>query len=173
MRIRVLRSGLAVGLALALAACVPDSPPAPAPTVTPSTPAFASDEEALAAAEEVYRQYLAVSDLIGQEGGANPERLAPFVTEEQLAREFKSSAYDNGAHLVGSTFFSGLTLQQYDPASGELRAYTCVDVSQTDIVDPSGNSTLSADRPLKVALELLFQNLLLANQEPWSDSDIC
>ena len=46
-----------VGLAFGLTACAPDSP-AVVPTEDPVTPIFASDEEALAAAEAAYAAYL-------------------------------------------------------------------------------------------------------------------
>ncbi len=70
---------------LALTGCVDgDRLPTLPPTPT-STPIFASEEEALAAAEEAYAAYLEMSNLISSEGGVEPERIAPFVTADQLA----------------------------------------------------------------------------------------
>ena len=77
---------------LLLAGCgggdpIPTLPPTPS-----ATPIFASEEEALAAAEDAYAAYRGMSDQISAEGGANPERIAPFVTESRLADELRGFA---------------------------------------------------------------------------------
>ena len=70
---RILPSIALAALVVSLfSGCIPTEPladtPAPQPT---STPVFASEEEALAAAVEAYAGYLEMSDLIASEGGAN------------------------------------------------------------------------------------------------------
>ena len=90
-RVRM-RIGVCVGVGLfvvALVGCAPEDSPVPPPTPDVK-PLFASDEEALAAAEEAYAAYLAMSDEISHDGGVNPERIAPFVTSERLVTELDS-----------------------------------------------------------------------------------
>ncbi|MGB3413465.1 MAG: hypothetical protein WBA28_01980, partial [Microbacteriaceae bacterium] len=63
-------------------------PPVPRPSVEPL---FASDEEALAAVVEHYQEYLAVSDEVYADGGANPERLKPYVSAERYEEELSGA----------------------------------------------------------------------------------
>ena len=80
-------SALAIVISLMLGGCVP-SAPAASPTPEPSsTPVFASEEEALAAAEEAYAAYLAVIDEIHADGGAGVERLEVVATPEVTNNE--------------------------------------------------------------------------------------
>ncbi|HEX6365881.1 MAG TPA: hypothetical protein VF000_07010, partial [Agromyces sp.] len=77
----------AASVALLLGGCVGVPGATPTPTAAPSPspspePIFASDEEALAAAVEAYERYLRVSQMIGEEGGANPRRILSVVTPE-------------------------------------------------------------------------------------------
>src|SRR5690606_22722214 len=101
-------------LVLVVSGCVPD---AGIPTLPPTptvTPVFASEEEALAAAEDAYAAYLEMSYLIASEGGLEPERIAPLVTNEQFERELESlSIYsERGLHVDGQTRFDSMMLQQ-------------------------------------------------------------
>ncbi len=79
----------AVGaLALVLTGCVGSPAPTQSPTPTEAAPIFASDEEALAAAVEAYE---ALSQQrrtkITDDGGAEPERIDPFVTDRLCATD--------------------------------------------------------------------------------------
>lgn len=171
---------LAMALALALAGCVPDAPvatPAPSPT---STPVFASDEEALAAAEEAYRAYLAVSDQIGNEGGADPERIADVVTGELLAVEtdgFETFAA-NRWRTTGSTILRSLMEQRVDlSGSPTVVAYVCVDVTAVDVLDSSGQSLVAPSRPglqpFVVGFDPSDDGLKPSTREPWEGPDLC
>jgi hypothetical protein len=69
-------------LAASLGACTwPASIPPPPPPAT-EAPLFATDEEALEAATAAYAEFLAVSGQILREGGSDPERLKPLVSDE-------------------------------------------------------------------------------------------
>ena len=82
---------LGVGLlALVLAGCAPDVPAIQVPPTPTVTPLFASDEEALAAAEEAYAAYLAMSDEITSDGGERPERI-PAGSRERACVTRRSS----------------------------------------------------------------------------------
>src|SRR4051812_14875779 len=78
---------LIAGLGLALAGCVPSEPPVTSPPTSDAQPVFASDEEALAAAEEAYGAYIAMVDEILRNGGDDGDRLAPLVSPELLAQQ--------------------------------------------------------------------------------------
>lgn len=165
--------------ALAASGCAPDptAPHTPAPT---STPLFASDEEALAAAEEAYAAYVTLTDEILASGGMGVERLDSVATGRQLetdTAELEELA-SLGYRAIGSTAISDFTLQAYDRQSNMgqsvVTAYVCEDVSDVDIVDPSGESVVEPDRPNRVKYALTFDStdtkssiLLLSSREPW------
>lgn len=166
---------------LALSGCgggdpLPTLPPSPS-----STPVFASEEEALAAAEEAYSAYRATSDLITSEGGLRPERIAPFVTEEQLKDELDGFRYfeTNGIRSVGSAPVIEILLQQFldEGDSYEIVFYSCIDVSSVSIIDNTGADVTPADRPPLVALEVSMRgtngDFLLSDSDQWSDSQFC
>lgn len=176
---RLLRAAGAAVIVLALTGCVAPEPrvtPVPEPSVTPL---FASDEEALAAAEAAYREYTAVEDAVARDGGTGAERLAPLVTPEWL--EHETEAFDRfketGMHQVGSTAVTGTTLQRWGPLdaeTAEVVIYACVDFSATSFVDAVGATRESAG-PRATTIEVTFQasssdHLLLSASEPWPTS---
>ncbi len=149
--------------------------PVPTPSVTP---VFASDEEALAAAEESYKRYLAVSDQIFAEGGANPERLAEVATGTFLDASITGfeKVQANGWRSTGATKADSFELQQVaTPGTVErlIIAYACTDVSAIDVVDSDGNSVVSSTRPDRTYFEVYFdlhdQELLVGGREVWGD----
>ena len=162
-------------IALALVGCTP-ADPMPSPPPTPSeAPVFASDEEALAAAEEAYGKYLATSDDIIRDGGAGPERLKPLVSDAIYEREAKGFTVleERNIHGTGSTEFS-LALQSYDDT--RLTVYACNDYSKTDVVDVTGTSVLAPDRdtlkPFEVTLDPK-DSLRLIAMDAWDGGGVC
>lgn len=149
--------------------------PAPTPSVTVApAPLFESDEEALAAAEEVYREYLAVSDLIAREGGADPERLRELVTEEQFERD---RAYFDQVRADGYRFEGGVVLAQVDlqtATRSEVILYGCLDVSAVRRIDSDGRDVSELTRPSRVLVEVLLvvdrDKLVIGGLQPWSTS---
>lgn len=173
----VLGAGLLVLTGCVQDAVIPTLPPTPT-----SPPIFASEEEALAAAEDAYAAYLEMSALIAIDGGANPERIAPFVTEEQLADELEGSQYfvENGIHASAGGTIVSTTLQQYSESgrSAEVVVYVCLDVSAVRILDSSGADVTPADRAPHVALEVVLdgdssEKLLIVDSQQWPNSDSC
>jgi hypothetical protein len=67
-----------------------------------------------------------------------------------------------------------LTLQTFDDR--EIRVYACNDYSETDVLDASGASVLSADkptlRPFEVALDVV-DSLRITALDPWDGSGVC
>ena len=174
-------------LAVTLAVLVVSGCGSPDPVVVPepestSTPLFASDEEALAAAEEAYAAYLAVSDQILAEGGANPERAYAFLTENMRAEEAEGVQLyvDSGWHSQGNTSFDSVVLQQFvaEPDSANLTVYLCIDVSNLRILNTSGVDVTPEMRPNRLPLELEFiaeasATMKLERSDLWSGEDFC
>jgi hypothetical protein len=183
---RLLIATCAVALvAGSLAACTPS---APTPTRTPiatHSQAFASDADALKAATEAYAAYLKMSDTIAQEGGANPERIKPFVTASWLSKEVQGfkALHRGGLHQTGATTFAAPKLQKHtgNESRGEVDIYVCVDASDTEIVNVSGQNVTPPNRPEIVASVATLvsnapgsgQELILENYEPWSGTSFC
>lgn len=154
--------------------CVVEPPPTPTPT-TPPAPRFASDEEALAAAEEAYGAYLAVSDQVIRDGGTQPDRLKAFVSDPVYAEELKGMQRlaDNGWRGVGHTSFT-LILQQFDEET--LTAYSCDDVSQTDLIDATGASVVKPDRQTLLPFEVEFDlgdSFRVVDKVLWNGGGVC
>ncbi|NUT58868.1 MAG: hypothetical protein HOQ00_08525 [Agromyces sp.] len=188
-RRRAVRRGAAVvvatGLALALAGCVG----APAPTPTPTSaatpePIFASDEEALAAAEAAYAKYNAASAIVTAEGGMNPARVDETVTSayaETLHEEFAALA-EAGLRMTGETKFYEAELAEnaVDAEGARITIYLCRDVSAVRVVASDGSDVTPADRdasaPTQVFLVSDAENptvLLVDGVDRWTGDDFC
>ena len=97
---------LTVAVLFALAGCVPsDSQPSAAPSPS-ATPVFASDAEALAAAEKAYAAYLKVSDEIANDGGKDPDRIDADCragsSADRRLRGSQGSFQNAGLHTTGA-----------------------------------------------------------------------
>jgi len=162
-------------LALALVGCTP-SDPMPTPPPTPSeAPVFASDEEALAAAEEAYGAFLSATDAVIRDGGSQPERVQKYLSPELYERELAGyeQLVQNGWHGVGSTTFK-LVLQYF--RGGSVVTYACDDVSQTDVLDSNGQSVVLEGRSERVAYEVEFDadnDLVIVRKDVWSGGGVC
>jgi hypothetical protein len=181
----VLAAAIATSAVLVLAGCV-QPPPHVIPTSEPSTaPVFASDAEALAAAKKAYTGYLTASDQIGNDGGANAQRVSPWVTKDRVAvevKQFKDFA-KTGNHFEGSSTFSNLRLQQVTQSPNGavvVSAYACDDVSKSRIIDPSGADITPPTRKDVDPIQIEFRNskpgsktLLVEGSTLWSGNDFC
>jgi len=175
---RILRPAAGLLLcAIMLSGCVPTEPadePSPEPT---SASVFASEEEALTAAEEAYAEYLAVSDAISQDGGANPERIEPLVTEDRFPIELElfSQFEDQALRTEGATAFDSLELQQYDGTP--IHAYVCLDVTDVRVFDAGGQDVTPTNRPgrlpLQIQLVVFDRSTLLAESDVWDGDNFC
>jgi hypothetical protein len=138
----------------------------PIPTLPPTptaTPIFASEEEALAAAEEAYAAYRRMSDQISAEGGADPERIAPFVTELRLTDELRgfTTLREAGLRIEGEASFEVLTVQRYEELGGdaEVAFYACSDLSGSRVIDENGDDVTPPDRQDRLMLEVVLRTL--------------
>ena len=183
MRVAPALAGALVVLAM-LGGCVPDTPvttPAPEPS---ATPVFASDEEAQAAAEAAYAAYLAVSDAISADGGANPERIEPLVSGEQYQVELDGfTTYSaKGWKTIGSTTFDTAQLQayaDYGDGTSTVSIYVCSDTTGVRLLDSTGSDITPSDSAARRTLELSFSNeepaspLVLESAGIWNSESEC
>ena len=186
MRAAALRPIAVLAAAVVLAALSGCMQTTEKPTPTPSaaaTPAFASDEEALAAAEKAYAAYLAVSNDVGHSGGVEPERFEKVSSSGALTNALTAAQKfrDSKSRLVGDTKFKSMSLQRAnysDPATVELEVYVCDDVSATDVLDSGGVSIVKPGRVEIVPFVATFVSssaspMLLADKTLWSGESFC
>lgn len=177
---------LALTLAAALLAsgCTTE-PPVPVATTTPKAPPiFATEDEALAAAEEFYAEYSEVSNEILRDGGSDPDRIVRFLHPDLLREVLDGyEGYrDKRQRMEGSIGFDSLRIQKVmDDREGPavIRAYMCGDVTAARLVDQRDVDVTPKERPDRVPLEIEFKTvdrtseLLLSSSEAWEGEDFC
>ena len=188
MRTKFRAPALTLVLALALAAsgCAPEAP-RDGHTPTPSaTPLFATDEEALTAAEEAYAAYQQVSDAILGGGGAEPERLLDVATEAQY--EYEKAGFDEAQarqfRSTGTSKFDSMAVKErgvaLDDGHAVLSVFVCDDYSSVDVVDSAGQSVVASDRPDRIPRVVFFHagqstkaQLVVSRIDEWDGDDFC
>jgi hypothetical protein len=180
-----LTATIAAGIAIiALSGCVREEQPV-LPTSSPtSSPVFATDAEALAAARKAYAGYLAAEDSVGTRGGKNASSLRDFVSAAWLGKELHDARLfeRSGQHISGHSTFSRMTLESLQQsASGQIRLtiYVCRDVGKVRIRDASGND-ITPSRANVVPLQIDFvgsslnqKTLMLDRSEAWAGQNFC
>lgn len=184
MRTRHLLTAIAaLSVVALLSGCTPAKPYDKTATSTSSpTPVFASEEEALAAAEEVYRSYASVSDLIASQGGKDPARIEPFVTsgwlshEMEVFRQFEQS----GKKQLGNSVVRRSSIQSLvsDGGFDYISAYVCVDLSGVSFVDAQGVDVTPLGKGDVIKLLVEFEavehdNVRISGSEPWTGELEC
>jgi hypothetical protein len=174
----------AATLGAGLTACADTTRIPPAPNDTGAAePLFASDEEALAAAVEAYEEFLAVSAAILQDGGEDPERLRPVVSDEVYESEligFRDIS-EQGLRAVGGTTLIGARLQQriaeQDPLRELVVSYICVSREGSDVVDDEGQSIVNPDAPTELSFEVETEHSaersIVTSKVYWGDVSVC
>lgn len=136
-----------------LAACGPTPVPTPTPTA-----AFASEEEAFAAAEETYREF---TRRLNEIDLADPRTFEPLF--ELSSGEFESAdrkAYSS-MHAEGFAINGTTKILSFEGTAADLRrnvveAAVCLDVSDVTVVDSAGASQVDPNRPNTYALDVIF-----------------
>jgi len=175
----------AMGIALVLAGCAGTA----APTVTASpeetpAPIFATDEEALAAAEAVYSDYLARLDETARSSSDDISGLSAIISAEQAAEISRSlrGLRERGLVPVGSTRFDNASIASNTTTGGRaiVDAYVCLDVSDIRIHDASGADVTPMSRDERSPMQIQFvsspadpRHLILNSEEPWPGDDFC
>ncbi len=160
MRVTLSRAGsgriiglVVVGvLAGGMLGCAPEPEPTPTPTA-----AFASEEEAFAAAEEVYRAYIDAFNAVDFQDPETFEPLKDYVGGDYAANERKQLSEMHAEGYVRGGAIEILTFEGREYSSADLvLAFTCNDVSSTTFVSSSGENLVPEDRTPVSALELSF-----------------
>lgn len=148
-----------------LSACTPESEPTPTPTA-----AFASEKEAFAAAEEVYRAYNDAGNarLRGDESPDPQDFLVGTALEDDLDGLELLRASD--LTLVGEISIVRFTSRTADiaPTGTRIISTVCLEVAATRVLDADGADVTPPDRPPIVAQEVTMTyaggSLLIAKQ---------
>jgi hypothetical protein len=98
-----------------------------------------------------------VVDEVGQDPAADLKRLKTVSTSTQLSavQRLLRRQHEQGQRLVGTTAIDKLTVQSVnldnsDPSAGKVPTVVidvCWDVSKVDVLDKSGKSIVSPNRP--------------------------
>ena len=182
---RLATVALVLAAALSAAGCAPEAPAAERTPTPSATPLFASDEEALAAAEEAYAAYQHVSDAILVDGGAEPERLLEVATEAQY--EYEKAGFDaakaNGLRSTGGSTFDTFSLMEFQPRDedGEMKlsAFVCDDFRNVDVLDANGESVVASDRPDRFPRVAYFEaravelRIVVSAIDEWEGDNFC
>lgn len=175
---------LATLLSAALAGCAESPRPLPSATRTPdAAPVFASDEEALAAAEKAYAAYLAVDNAVAQSGGKGDSAYSKVAVGDALqsaltnAKQFR----DAGAHITGEASFSTKELQSAEYSSPDgvsVSFYICDDLSDVQLIGEAGESPseneIHPHAPFLVhVIAVPGAGLRISNIDLWNGEDYC
>lgn len=136
-----------------LSACTPTSEPEPTPTA-----AFASEEEAFAAAEETYRAYNDAVNRQREEG--NPADPQDFLTGKALESDIEATRIleANDLDIQGNgevASFHG-TKVDMDTVPLQVSAGICLDVGATRLLDSHGSDVTPSNRTDLVPLDVDF-----------------
>lgn len=152
------RHALTSIIALALtSALVVGCSPAPEPTPTP-TAAFASEEEAFAAAEETYRAF---TSRLNEVDTSDPTTFEPLFALssgefEKADREAYSTMHAEGLIVDGDTKILSFQGSKAVSPFTVVVADVCLDVRAVTVVDADGASHVDPDRPDVYALSVTF-----------------
>jgi hypothetical protein len=158
--------------------------PTPTPTASSSAePIFASDEEALAAAEAAYGRFLEASTAVTNESGSDPARLDAVATEQALEDEREAAArfHEQGLRTSGVVGFRFHDLQSVVTDNSSrvvITIYVCDDLRELDLLDESGNSVVVdgrvVDVPYTVEVEgSVAEQLKVSEKELWTRDNFC
>ena len=141
-RLRIFALAAVCAGVVVLSGCAPGEEPTPTPTA-----AFASDEEAFAAAEETYRAYV---DALNQVDLSDPDTFEPVYAltigevNSALRKQFSQMHADEW-RVEGESIIKSISFGDRD--AGEIEVDVCLDVSNVALWDSGGASQVQADRP--------------------------
>lgn len=177
-------TALAATAALALlTGCTPEPAVPTAPPAATAEPLFATDEEALAAAEAAFEEYLRVAFEVFASGGENAETLETVATDEVLGDDLERAEQfrEQGLRQTGEPVVLESALQQHyagDVKDVEVTIYSCLVGDSVDVVDGEDRFVGNPDRESTVTIENIFVSnpdgkLLLSRSSVWKDGPEC
>ncbi|MBH0054550.1 hypothetical protein I6E74_10280 [Salinibacterium sp. SWN139] len=176
----LVRASVGVLLLAVLSGCTPsDAITSPEPTATFVAP-YATDEEALAAAEAAYADYVSVINTHLNDSIVDEDLLATVATGAELASLIESHTRlaDAGTRSVGEVTFDQTKLQRYS-TDGSLReilvVYVCEDLSDVYLVNEDGSRVTDEAFSTELAqvtfdYSVALGALLVSDRDPWGDS---
>lgn len=134
-----------------LAACAPTPEPTPTPTAL-----FSSDEEAYAAAEETYAAYAAASNAVTLTDPRTFESVYAWLDDAALAAAKKSysTMHADDLALSGTTTYD--TVDGVEFSNDVVLLELCLDLTDIELTNSSGDSVLSEDREVRQRTEVEF-----------------
>ncbi len=133
---------VALAVTLGATACQPE------PTPTPTGPAFASEDEAFAAAEETYRAYV---DALNQVDLSDPdtfEAVYAWTTGEANAEAKKTfTTMHADMWTVSGKSVPTIVEPRLWGGSGNVEVAVCLNVADVSLVNNLGESVVDPDRP--------------------------
>jgi hypothetical protein len=132
---------------LAVALMVSGCSGSPEPVET--TPGFATEEEAFAAAEETYRAYV---DALNQVDLSDPATFEPVFALttgdfESTERTSLSKMHADGWAVSGESLISHLEPKSVSADGSSVELIACIDVTRVQLVDQAGASMVGQERP--------------------------
>jgi len=157
--------------AVPLCACTPEPVPSPTPTA-----AFATEDEAFAAAEEVYRAYLVAA--AERADGTAPDTPSAYLSGEALEADIETqrTLIDQHLQIIGaSTIHEFVPLESsIDEPVATILVEICIDISGSRVIDQHGKDITPTDRPERGKLSVEFsgngQQLLISRSTPAEES---
>ncbi len=161
-------AALSAALLFALVACAPEEPAEPTPT---PTSAFATEDEAFAAAEETYRAYVDALNARHADPAAKPDPT-DYLIEDALEAELDTQRLleEEGRAIVGTATVARFAGARASGNLAEIAAIVCLDVSESRLVDDNGIDVTPTDRPEVFALDVAF--VRVGDQLAISDSSV-
>lgn len=159
----------------------PDSTPTPSPSVSetvtsPSPTPTSPEDEASASAVEAVTAYYATVDKVRQDADSPATDLDAVAISTQLSaqKHLLESQRSAGNRQTGNTEVveanvQSVTLDNSDPKAGHVPTVTidvCWDVSDVDVLDPTGQSVVTPERA-----DRGWTRLIVANYSWTSDPD--
>jgi hypothetical protein len=176
----LVRAAGGVLLLVLLSGCAPsDASTPPEPTATFVAP-YATDEEALAAAEEAYAEYVRVINVTLRTAVVDKALLESVAVGAELedAIDVYSRLASEGKHSTADITFDQSSLQRYsrDGSPKELvTIYACEDLSKAYLLDSSGKRVKDEDVPPRM-VQVSFdysteqEKLLLSDRQLWKQT---
>jgi len=182
---RIGRLLVMTALVLALVGCVPTGGHQSASPTPSATPVFASDAEALAAAEKAYAAYERAVD--GALQSRSPDGLELVATNDALRAALssvdaflKAGRFQRGSSHISSVSAADLSaLTEPGRADAPAQIYGCLDVSDVQVVDSTGANLSSSGRqtifPTLVSLVWSpgTKRLLVSEESVWDGKNFC
>jgi hypothetical protein len=181
----LLAAGTLTGCADASTPTQTTRPAASTPEASQHPPIFASNDDALAAAQAAYTKYLTAGDTAGAIGTESWNTYLSLTTGSELEGVIaaRDDLVKRDLSLTGSTSFDSMSIQSSGAnanARWEIRTYVCLDLSGSTMVNAAEQTVSTPNRQVRWPMTVVFvtaedntQQLLVSESRVWSGSNFC